>query len=47
MSGVATNKEAEQKYTPSKMFIELFGWAFAAMILSFVMAIIGIYALFC
>ncbi|MDS7868204.1 SLC13 family permease [Klebsiella oxytoca] len=47
MSGVATNKEAEQKYTPSKMFIELFGWAFAAMLLSFAMAIVGIYALFC
>lgn len=47
MSGVATNKEAEQKYTPSKMFIELFAWAFAAMILCFVMAITGIYALFC
>ena len=47
MSGVATNKEAEQKYTPSKMFIDLFGWAFAAMLLSFAMAIVGIYALFC
>ncbi|CAM6500893.1 SLC13 family permease [Escherichia fergusonii] len=47
MSGVATNKQAEQKYTASKMFIELFGWAFAAMILCFVMAIVDIYSLFC
>ncbi|VYU32944.1 citrate transporter [Metakosakonia massiliensis] len=47
MSGVATNKEAEKKYTPSKMFIELFAWAFAAMIICFVMALTGIFALFC
>ncbi|WPC72362.1 SLC13 family permease [Vibrio porteresiae] len=47
MSGIATNKEAEQTYTPSKMFVELFAWATFAMVISFVLAIVGFFSLIC
>ena len=47
MSGVATNKDAEQTYTPSKMFIELFAWATCAMAISFTLAMTGFFNLIC
>lgn len=45
MSGIAADEESDEKYDSSKMFVELFGWAFAALGISFLMAILGVYNL--
>lgn len=47
MAAVGQNKVASERYPESKLFLQLFGVAFMAMAISVVLAILGVYRIFC
>ena len=47
MASVAQEKDSEKKYPQNKMFVELFGIAFVGMLVTFLLALTGVYGLIC
>ena len=47
MAAVSQEEEGEAKYSQNKMFIELFGVAFFALLVLFILAITGVYGMIC
>lgn len=47
MAAVAQEKDSEKKYPQNKMFVELFGIAFAGMLVTFLLALTGVFGLIC
>ncbi len=47
MAAVAQEKDSEKKYPQNKMFVELFGIAFVGMLVTFLLALTGVYGLIC
>lgn len=47
MASVAQDKDSEKKYPQNKMFVELFGIAFVGMLVTFLLALTGVYGLIC
>ena len=47
MASVAQEKDSEKKYPQNKIFVELFGIAFVGMLVTFLLALTGVYGLIC
>lgn len=47
MAAVAQEKDSEKKYPQNKMFVELFGIAFVGMLVTFLLALTGVFGFIC